>query len=56
VVFYEGAKEILDAPDRYLLASAGQPDRFYFGFCRSAVCIYAFLNSAISDYQFVYQT
>jgi hypothetical protein len=45
MVFYERAKEILDAPHYDLLASAWEPDCFYIGFRRSAVHIYSVLNS-----------
>ena len=45
MVFYEGAKEILDATHCHLLASIGQPDCFDLRFCRSAVYLYTFLGS-----------
>jgi hypothetical protein len=44
VVFYEGAKEILDAPHYDLLASAWEPDCFYIGLRCSAIHLHAFLT------------
>jgi hypothetical protein len=47
VVFYERAKEILDAPHYYLLGSSGKPGCFDLGFGRSAVHLYAVLVSQL---------
>jgi hypothetical protein len=46
LVLYEGAKEILDAPDYCLFASAGKPDCFDLRFGRGAVRLHAFLEGS----------